>query len=190
MMFGSRNSSLRGSLAIGVLIWLAAAAGSRAAHAQSSPPLRVDIAPCLHIPDDSARLVCFDRLAPSPAVPTPRAASAEPLTREGAETTPEPDTESAEQTAPGGVAAAGIAADIAERPAPREFFSEVAAVREILPGRLEITLTNGQIWRQTNSDRYRLQPGHEVRLYTSRFGRYWRLTATALRGFVQVERVE
>jgi hypothetical protein len=71
-----------------------------------------------------------------------------------------------------------------------EFVGEVAALREIQPARLEITLTNGEVWRQTSSDRYRLQVGHEVRIYRGRFSeQYWRLTAPALKGFVQVERV-
>lgn len=71
-----------------------------------------------------------------------------------------------------------------------EITSQVVALREILPGRFEIELANGQLWRQTSSDRYRLQVGHEARLYRARDGdRFFRLTVAALRGFVQVERV-
>jgi len=82
-------------------------------------------------------------------------------------------------------------AQLPERPerVVEELNSQVAALREIQPGRLEITLVNGQVWRQTNSDRYRLRTGHDVRIYPSRFGHYFRLSAPALRGFVQVERV-
>jgi hypothetical protein len=76
----------------------------------------------------------------------------------------------------------------AER-AEREVRSQVASVREIQPGRIEVTLANGQVWRQTNSDRYNLLVGHEVRLYPSGFGQYFRLSAKELRSFIQVERV-
>ena len=67
---------------------------------------------------------------------------------------------------------------------------QVAAVREILPGRIEVTLTNGQVWRQTNSDRYNLLVGHEVRIYPTGFGQYFRLSSKELRSFIQVERVK
>ena len=74
-------------------------------------------------------------------------------------------------------------------PSATELVSRVAALREIQPGRFEITLVNGQVWRQTNSDRYPLEIGHEVRIYSTRFGSYFRLSATELRSFVQVERI-
>jgi hypothetical protein len=65
----------------------------------------------------------------------------------------------------------------------------VASLRELQSGRLEVTLTTGQIWRQTNSDRYNLLVGHEVRIYPTGFGQYFRLSSTEARGFIQVERV-
>ena len=68
--------------------------------------------------------------------------------------------------------------------------TSVTALREILPGRVEVTLANGQVWRQTYSDSYNLLVGHEVRIYPSGFGQAFRLTATELRGFIQVERVK
>ena len=77
----------------------------------------------------------------------------------------------------------------AERQA-HEVTGQVAAVREILPGRIEVTLTNGQVWRQTNSDRYNLLIGHEVRIYPTGFGQYFRLSSKELRSFIQVERVK
>jgi hypothetical protein len=67
---------------------------------------------------------------------------------------------------------------------------EIVALRELQPGRFEIELANGQLWRQTSSDRYRLQAGQPVRVYRARAGsRFFRLTVPALRGFVQVERI-
>ena len=68
--------------------------------------------------------------------------------------------------------------------------SSVAALRAIQPGRVEVTLANGQVWRQTYSDSYNLLVGHEVKIYPSGFGQYFRLSAPELRGFIQVERVK
>ncbi len=68
--------------------------------------------------------------------------------------------------------------------------SSITALREIQPGRVEVTLANGQVWRQTYSDSYNLALGHEVKIYPSGFGQYFRLSSTELRGFIQVERVK
>jgi hypothetical protein len=65
----------------------------------------------------------------------------------------------------------------------------VAGIREIQPGRVEVTLANGQVWRQITSDRYNLLVGQEVRVYPSGFGQYFRLSSKASRGFIQVERI-
>jgi hypothetical protein len=65
----------------------------------------------------------------------------------------------------------------------------VTEVREIQPGRVEVTLANGQVWRQTFSERYNLLVGQEVRVYPSGFGQNFRLSSKASRGFIQVERI-
>jgi len=139
------------------------------AFAQQSAPLVVDIASCVGIESVLERLECFDDLA--------RAAQAQAAPTRAAEDRfglPDEEARARGSREPEGV---------------REIRGEVAALREIVPGQLEITLTNGQVWRQTNSDRYALQPGFTVRIYPTRFGQYYRLTAEVLRGFVQVERI-
>lgn len=136
----------------------------------------VDVEPCIDIESVLERLDCYDMLA--------RAARAAQSS-----TDPARPSQPATDATPASATAARAAPS---EPAPSnatESVSEVAALREIQPGRLEITLTNGEVWRQTRSDRYRLAVGHEVRIYASRFGQDYRLTAPALRGFVQVERV-
>jgi hypothetical protein len=95
------------------------------------------------------------------------------------------------ETAP--AAAANVPSKREARAADREeieVVSSVAALREIQPGRLEVTLANGQVWRQMYSDPYNLLVGHEVKIYPSGFGKYFRLTSTEVRGFTQVERVK
>jgi hypothetical protein len=147
---------------------------------------------CARIADQVARLDCFDKLArpvpgrsvetpPSPAAPAavgpPQSSAAAPPT--AADTAP----------APAASVPSKREARAAER-ADREVMSSVTALREIQPGRVEVTLANGQVWRQTYSDSYNLLVGHEVKIYPSGFGQYFRLTSTKLRGFIQVERVK
>jgi len=70
-----------------------------------------------------------------------------------------------------------------------EFHSTISKLREYIPGRYLITLENGQVWRQMVAKRYRLRVGHNVRIYPSRWGKSFRLSAEELKGFIQVERV-
>ena len=155
--------------------------------AQGSVATASGIAACAAIESALARLDCFDELA--------RRASADDSA------TPPPPAESASPVDPSVVAAATAPQADSTKPVSRrearaaeqqqhELTGQVAAVREILPGRIEVTLTNGQVWRQTNSDRYNLLVGHEVRIYPTGFGQYFRLSSTALRSFIQVERVK
>lgn len=147
--------------------------------AQEARDASAGIAACATIESAVARLDCFDELArreraeSAAAAPEPQAApqSAPASTRAPAE--PLPSRRDAR------------AADRAER----EVTSQVTAVREIQPGRIEVTLANGQVWRQTNTDPYELLVGHEVRVYPTGFGQYFRLSSKQRRSFIQVERV-
>lgn len=144
-------------------------AGMAPAAAQSAA--ETGVAECAAIESAVARLDCFDALArkvraaePARVVTVPPAA-AEPAARPQRRETRAADRAEGEQV------------------------SQVAALREIQPGRLEVTLTNGQVWRQTNSERYNLLVGHEVKIYPTSFGEYFRLSSTKARGFIQVERL-
>ncbi len=147
--------------------------------------LHADIGECVPIESAVARLDCFDAAARA-ALP---AAEANDGTRRPS---PVPavdgrlDSEAADAEADFGLD--DSAPDDLPSAAP-ELLSEVAELREILPGRLEITLTNGQVWRQRHAERYRLRAGYPVRIYPSRFGQYYRLSSNEIRGFIQVERV-
>jgi hypothetical protein len=162
------------------------------AGAQNSVDDSSGVAACAAIESAVARLDCFDQLArraladeSADAAPGTGPAPADPAAAEG-----ETSAASGADRAPSVVPERGSrrearAADRAER----EVASGVVAVREIQPARIEVTLANGQVWRQTNSDRYDLLVGHEVKIYPSGFGQYFRLSSKELRGFIQVERV-
>jgi hypothetical protein len=168
---------------------MAAVAATESAAAQESSALIDRLRACSEMRRESARLECYDALANASHAATAAAAPATRTSTLPAAAALAPRTSAATATQDN----FGFAPKPAEPQLPpaaeQELTSRVAALRELLPGRLEITLVNGQIWRQTNSDRYPLEIGHEVRIYPSRFGSYFRLSAAALRSFVQVERV-
>jgi hypothetical protein len=139
--------------------------------AAAQPAAEAGVAECAAIESGVARLDCFDALARQLRVTEPERVVAAPPAA------PEPAARPQRRDA--------RAADREER----EQVSQVAALREIQPGRVEVTLANGEVWRQTNSDRYNLLVGHEVKIYPTGFGRYFRLSSTEARGFIQVERV-
>ena len=166
----------------------------RSALAQDSAPLTVDVADCVKLDRPEDRLACFeDQVAEAeqarrPA--EPNLSPAEPAARsagESASAQSEPRTrrqQSSEAAAP------PTAAE--RRSAPREsqeFTGTIAALQETIPDSYTITLENGQVWRQMQPKRYALQPGYEVRIYSSRWGNSYRLSSPILNGFIQVERV-
>lgn len=163
------------------------------AGAQNEARVVDEVRTCAELQRDAVRLACFDAIARAvgSGVPASTALGATaddtPLAAAGA-VAPTP-TSTAQPAPPAATFGLPAEPEVEQAPAPQELVSSVAALRELQPGRLEITLANGQIWRQTHSDRYALAVGHEVRIYPTRFGRYFRLTAKALRSFVQVERV-
>lgn len=66
----------------------------------------------------------------------------------------------------------------------------IASLRERLPNQWSITLEGGQIWNQINSKSFRLRKGMEVSVAPSPFGQDFRLSSSAINGFIQVRRVQ
>jgi hypothetical protein len=73
--------------------------------------------------------------------------------------------------------------------APPEIVATVKELRETVPNAWLITLDNGQVWRQNIPQRFGLKPGQRVTLHGTKWGSSFRLSAEALNGFIQVERV-
>jgi hypothetical protein len=172
--------SLSSNITLATLLCAGLAATSSSALGQGRER-PTDIAACAAIESAVARLDCFDELAKSTTATRPQTDTAAPQRV--------PNEAVHDSATANGEDLSRREKRRADRVA-REIIGQVAALREIQPGRLEITLTNGQIWRQRTSDPYNLQPGHEVRIYPSGYGQYFRLSATELRSFIQVERVQ
>ena len=72
---------------------------------------------------------------------------------------------------------------------PQEIVATVTELHETVPNAWLITLDNGQVWRQNPPQRFALKPGQRVTLRATKWGTSYRLSADALSGFIQVERV-
>lgn len=70
-----------------------------------------------------------------------------------------------------------------------ELHDTVTGLERLLPHVWDVTLASGQVWRQVDSRPYNLREGDEVRIYPSRWGRNYRLSAQRLEGFIQVRRL-
>ncbi len=73
--------------------------------------------------------------------------------------------------------------------AANDIVSRVKDLREVLPNAWQITLENGQVWRQSVSKHFELRPGAPVKIYTTHWGSAHRLSTDNLNGYIQVERV-
>lgn len=168
----------------------------------SSTAQVVDISECRAIEGQLERFACYEALGEEPASATPEATS--PAV---SETSPDTISEAApEVTEP---AAPPSTQNIAEQ-APDvdsygrqdssrvvrgedgefELMGKVAELKRYVPNMWLITLENGQQWRQMTGRRYNLKVGDEVRIYPSGWGDNYRLSATNLTAFIQVERVD
>jgi hypothetical protein len=155
--------------------------------AQGSGETGAAIGACARIEDQAARLECFDTVARSSRGVETAPSPAPPAAVESQRSAAAPPTAAATAPAP---AASSRREARASGKAEGEVLSSVTALREIQPGRVEVTLANGQVWRQTYSDSYNLLVGHEVKIYPSGFGKSFRLTSIEVRGFTRVERVK
>lgn len=167
----------------------------------------VDVGACRAIQDSLERFACYEALGsesdPAPAAPaaiTPQAAPT-PAPAPSASRTPPPAPRNpvAEAPAPAPAAADTAVAEFGLEPSrgrvvenehgEQELHATVAQIKRLLPTLLEITLEDGQVWRQTQSKPYNLRIGDEVRIYPTRWGDAFRLTAPRTAGYIQVSRI-
>jgi hypothetical protein len=125
---------------------------------------------------------------PAPAAPSPPTATSTTAPRTVSVAAAPPGTEPVQSRADrqsrredSDKAAAEVAAN--------DIVSLVKELHETVPNAWQITLENGQVWRQTVSKHYELRPGAQVRIYGTRWGSASRLTAETINGYIQVERV-
>jgi len=166
-------------------------------NAQDTPAsLTIDVGDCLNLKSPGARFDCYER----------HVEAAKAANRPASNAAPQPDVATAAPTpaaSPASTAAAtaasasatGSSTDTAgfpqrsSPPPPPEIVATVTELHETVPNALLITLDNGQVWRQNIPQRFALKPGQRVTLHGTKWGSSFRLSADALNGFIQVERV-
>ena len=133
----------------------------------------VDISRCMDIPASSERIRCYDALADE-ARARSRPAAAVPA--------PEEEVRSFGKESPARVVDTENGAS--------ELHDRIESLRSSPAGDWIVTLASGQVWQQSVPGRYNLRKGLEVRIYPSKWGNAFRLTAPELKGFIQVRRVK
>ena len=184
-----RAQGRKARVGVAVAAVIVALAATQAAQAQRSDSVNVDVGECVDLAAPEDRFTCYERRVEAAR------GGARPAAPPGAATAPV----TAEQSAEIG----GNRAD-AEKPRQRptraparseteeereQIIATVTELQPTVPNSYIITLDNGQVWRQTQSKRYPLHPGFEVRIYPSPWGNTYRLTLENRGSFIQVERV-
>ncbi len=166
----------------------------------------VDIGPCLAMEADTERHECYVSLGEHARSALPPAADSVSPTipvaarEDQQESTPAltkslaiPTVQTTEEFGlrPPAAAAQEMATArvLANANGDQELVGTIAQLDERRPNMWDVTLSNDQVWRQINSDVYRLQEGMEIRIYPSPFAGSFRMSAKGKNGFIQVRRI-
>lgn len=72
----------------------------------------------------------------------------------------------------------------------QELISNIVEIEQLRARKVQLTLANGQVWRQKNIANYRLRVGYEIRIYPSGWGsNSFRLSSRRLGGYIPIERI-
>ena len=157
------------------------------ATAQESGRVTVDVEQCLELESAAARGACFaaqvdqaldDRSSSD-------ASDGSAATRSDADRDRAAAAQRTTQPAPRAAARPFDRARDADEEI--EYFGKIVELRETVPNSYVITLDNGQVWRQTDPQRYPLRTGLDVRLEPTRWGSQYRLTSEATGGYIRVK---
>lgn len=170
--------------------WAVAPAVLVAAFAGTATAQSLDA--CRQMQDPQARLACYDRLGPATALPptdSPHVGGSRPVAPSAGTHAAPPVVTTPEQKF-GAENVRQPAAAAAPRPQQIEALTaQVASVRQAGMGRIAVTLSNGQVWRQTETVRLDLSAGDTVTIERGALGSYNLLTGRTSRLY-KVERTQ
>jgi hypothetical protein len=149
-----------------------------AGHAQPAD-VNIEVSECIALESELERYACFERLTEAALAEAATSNRAEAVRREPADRAVASPANSAIAPAPRSAPAS-----------PEEIRSAIVALDERRPNEHLITLENGQVWRQSLAKRYPLRVGQDIRIYPTRWGDSFRLTAIESNGYIQVERTQ
>ncbi len=164
------------------------------AQAQSAIPVMKDISSCMQLAAEAGKYACYLKLEAEARRPPVKAENQ-------AQSAPVADNNKAGSAAVGNRENAGLGrqvpvtenTDIRPASSPTiEVHDLIAEVKEREPKRWLITLANGQVWYQSNSQDIHLRKGMAVHIYPSPLHGSYRLARDdgTQAGFIQVERVK
>jgi hypothetical protein len=131
---------------------------------------RTQLAACYAIADVNARVACYDRLARPAQVSGSAAQSQVPELARA-------DSFGQQQ------------ARIEVEEEQETLLATVVAISEVEPNKLQITLSNGQVWKQSVGKNFMLRKDDAVRITQSSWGSSFRLEKDGKPGYIQVLRL-
>jgi hypothetical protein len=134
--------------------------------AQQAADTTADISRCMDIKESAERIRCYDALADEVRARKP--ASEEKVQSFGKEPARVVDSDEGR----------------------KELHDRIEELRTTPTGRWIVTLASGQVWQQSVTGSYNLRKGMDVRIFPTRFGNGYRLSAQGLKGFIQVQRIK
>ncbi len=171
--------------------------------------LQLELGKCLGISDISTRVACYDNLARSQQGKTAATQAPAKKTVEVVESVPAVTPATPVESAPIAKAAASTPASaraepeaskiekfgqqpariVAEANGEEVLVAKVTMIKEVETNKLQITLTNGQVWKQTIGKSFFLHENDTVRISPSGWGSSYRLEKDGKPGFIQVSRL-
>jgi hypothetical protein len=188
-MNNNKDGAVVGRSTLTFATLLAGLVVASSASAQRSESLIVDVGECVKLESPGERLDCYERqVKRAQAAPAASAAAApQPAPAAPSAAAPSAAAPSAQPQRNVRVEDARVANGTPSRePA---LSGTISALREIVPNRWLITLDNGQMWRQTYAEPFRLRIGQRVELTQGRGRSSYELTAVGMSGDIQVESV-
>lgn len=130
--------------------------------------IQLELARCAAIADINARVACYDALANTRQNQPQSAVPAVPRTQVPEEAQAKP---------------------VADARNAQTLLARVTQLREVQPGKMRITLANGQVWQQTVAKAFFIRTNDTVRIDSSGWGRSFRLTIDGHPEYIQVSRL-
>jgi hypothetical protein len=140
--------------------------------------LTVDVGDCVKLKSPAERFECYERQVDAAETKRPAAPATAAASTAASSPVAQPATPDAQN------------AGKSDKSSPSDIVATITELHETVPHSFTITLDNGQVWRQSYPEQYFLQPGMQVTLRSSKWGKAYRLSAEGLHGFIQVQRVK
>ncbi|MEJ2513640.1 MAG: hypothetical protein P8080_02330 [Gammaproteobacteria bacterium] len=147
---------------------------------------------CAQIRDDAERLACFDRVARQQreAIETPPPAPAPAAPAQPANSTPPPPPPAPASTADDFGAEQTQAAAAETEDSSKVMRTRIVGYFDGFTGDTELTLENGQVWRQTDSARLPVQETNPAVVIEKGFFGNYRLSVEGFNRSIRVKRVK